>query len=377
MAGVWRSDGWGLILHVHGAVAEVYETAGESCLLAGDTTTRGIGETVTLVDGRLLMRDGDRVVWFDAVADLPVGCGVPVDTTTAGIVALVTATVREQYHRPIADDFGTGVVGADPGTAIRTLLGPLADPQVVLLDDTGTWTGVVDPNRTALLDALRAGTHPAGAGSDGDDGLITADLGDGVHYLAPLRLARFAASSERSQVVLAAVLDRTIAGARGVVIDLRTTTAGAETEALLVATRFVPTTSVVAVKEARRPDGSWAPAGELVVRPLPGGTFSGPVVVLIGPATAGPAEALVLALRDLPFVTLVGEPTAGSPGRPLARLLPNGWTLGVPNLDVITADGIRWAGRPIVPDVLVPFVADDIAAGQDPGLDRAREIAGG
>jgi C-terminal processing protease CtpA/Prc len=80
---------------------------------------------------------------------------------------------------------------------------------------------------------------------------------------------------------------------------------------------------------------------------------------------------LVLALRDLPDVTVVGEDTAGSPTPPLARTLPNGWVLGVPMLDLVTPDGVSWSGVPIAPGVMAPVTGSDLDSGTDPGVAAA------
>ena len=203
--------------------------------------------------------------------------------------------------------------------AIENLLGPLADPQIALQTGTGTAVSFVDGGVASdLAAALIGGTLLPEATVAGEGGLVVADLGEGVHYLGFLRLGGFAGNSEDSQRVVAAALDHSLDGARDLVIDLRATTTGAETEALLVAARFVSARTVVATTEARLADGSTVPAGESVVNPMPGGAFAGRVVVLVGPGTSGPAELLALALASLPGVTIVGEPTAGSPHSPLA-----------------------------------------------------------
>lgn len=367
--GVWRSDGYGLVLHVHDAVVDIHEIAGEHCILTSSEGARGIDDRLALDAGRVVLRDLDRVVWFDPIDALPAACAAP----STEVAAMAEATLRDHYHGETPADLEVGP-GPDLEAVVRALLEPFDNPQVALVVDGVTWTPRSDPARLALRDAMTSGAYPEGAEVGGDGGIVFADLGGGLHYLGLVRLAGFAGSSVDSQVVLATAVDRAITGAGGLVIDLRAATAGAEAEALLVATRFVSTVTTVGSKEARRPDGSWAAAGDLVVHPRPQGNFAGPVVILVGPATAGPAEALVLALRDLPGVTVVGEPTAGSPGTPLARTLPNGWVLGVPNLDVVTPDGMRWAGRPIPPDVVVPLDATAVASGSDPALDAAREI---
>ena len=253
---------------------------------------------------------------------------------------------------------------------------PLDDPQIALQTGSSLWHAVPSGVPDDLAAGLAAGTLLPGATIAGAGALVVADLGGGVRYLGFLRLGGFADSTDGSQRVVAAALDSSLDGALGLVLDLRAATTGAETEALLVATRFVATATVVATRHVRLEDGSLEAAGDATVNPMPTGPFSGRVVVLVGPGTSGPAELLALALAPLPTVTIVGEPTAGSPRAPLVRGLPNGWLLGIPNVEVITADGMARVGAPLVPDVSAPVTPDDLAAGRDPGLDAARAVLG-
>ena len=385
--GVWLSEGWGIVLDVHGGDADIYEMSSVHCVLASAGSARNIDDVVTLEDGRLVLRDGGRVVRFDPLPEVPAICIAASDASPVGVLAVVVASIEEQYHPGVDPGWQERVDALVPpaegdeatlALAIENLLGPLADPQIALQTGTGTAVSFVDGGVASdLAAALIGGTLLPEATVAGEGGLVVADLGEGVHYLGFLRLGGFAGNSEDSQRVVAAALDHSLDGARDLVIDLRATTTGAETEALLVATRFVSARTVVATTEARLADGSTVPAGESVVNPMPGGAFAGRVVVLVGPGTSGPAELLALALASLPGVTIVGEPTAGSPHSPLARSLPNGWVLGIPNTEVITADGIKRVGLPLQPDVIAALTASDVAAGRDPGLLAARALLEG
>jgi C-terminal processing protease CtpA/Prc len=118
-------------------------------------------------------------------------------------------------------------------------------------------------------------------------------------------------------------------------------------------------------------------AGGVVVSPMPTGMYGGRVVVLTGPGTIGSAEFLVLALRDLGNVTVIGEPTAGSLSPMMARIMPNGWSVGLSNTRVVDAAGTAWNTTGIPPDEVVPISIADLDAGRDPVLERAEEILAG
>ncbi|HEX5630673.1 MAG TPA: S41 family peptidase [Acidimicrobiia bacterium] len=200
------------------------------------------------------------------------------------------------------------------------------------------------------------------------------EIAPGIGYLGLLRVGGFASNASGSQRVLAAALDQTLRDNDAVVLDLRTATTGSEAEALLVATRFVLARTVVATSAARVPGVGSVTSGESVVNPMPTGAYPGRVVVLIGPGTAGPAELLALALEPLGAVTLIGEPSAGSPRSPLVRTLPNGWVLGVPHTEVFATDGTARVDNPLVPDLIAVVTVADLASGRDPGIAAALEV---
>lgn len=110
-------------------------------------------------------------------------------------------------------------------------------------------------------------------------------------------------------------------------------------------------------------------------------TFTGRLIALCGPANASGSTLFLAGLRDTREVTLVGEPTGGSAEGPTAGVmfflpLPNsGINVRIPAIRAVTGlKGANPAGG-VDPDVLVVTTAADRAAGRDPVLERALEIA--
>lgn len=377
--GVWSSQGWGLVLHVHRGDADVYETSATHCLLASEGSARNIDEVAALEAGQLVLRDSGRTIRFDRLDALPVACTLPVDASAPVVFAAAVAAVTEHYHPGVDAGWSERASSLAPGpaadddllfSALTALLAPLGDPALALQTADGTvWAPPLPAAVTALRAAQLDGSLVPGAAITAGDGIVIGEIAPGVGYLGLLRLGGFASDSSGSQRAVAAALDQTLRDNDAVVLDLRTATTGSEVEALLVATRFVTARTVVATSGARIPGGGSVASGESVVNPMPTGAYPGRVVVLIGPGTAGPAELLALALEPLVAVTLIGEPSAGSPRSPLVRTLPNGWVLGVPHTEV-TSGGVTRVGVPLQPDVLAAITAD-VAAGGDPGLEAA------
>ena len=85
-----------------------------------------------------------------------------------------------------------------------------------------------------------------------------------------------------------------------------------------------------------------------------GRPFTGPVYLLTNRRVYSAAEDFTLALRGLPNVTVVGDTTGGSSGKPIVRELANGWTYELSTWIQYTPDrrAVEDAGLP--PAVVVP-----------------------
>ncbi len=382
--GVWQSPQFGVFLDVHGGTADIYEFSPAHCARVYGGGARGISDVLSFDGDMLLFADAGRVIRLTSIDTLPAECAEDYWTNDGGrVVAVAAATMESLYGRPLDAGWGARVAEATAAAAGRVdgpsvfaaltaLLDPLDDPGVrVVVDDPAVWEGVWASGTGPF--AGRTPYQPPGitdAALSGDGGIVTGRFGS-VGYLGLSRLGGFGADDAGSQIALADALDGVLAGSSSVIVDLRAASSGRAVEAMEIATRFVPATALIATQTM-----GGVPAGEVTVEPVVGGPYDGRVIVLIGPGTAGAAEMLVLALRGLPGAVLVGEPTAGSPTPPLARTLPNGWSLGVPALDLVTPDGTAWMGRPIVPDVAAATGGADLAAGADPGLAAALAAAG-
>jgi len=383
-AGVWESPEFRVYLDVHGGSADIYEFSPVHCARVYGGAARGIADVLSFDGDTLLFADSGRVIRLTAVDALPVECAADYWTDDGGkVVAVTAATIESLYGRPLDDGWqarvdqaGAAALGrvddASVFAAITGLLDPLDDPGVrLVVDDPSIWNGVWASGSGPF--AGRTPYRPPGLGDAalvGDGGIVTGSFGT-VGYLGVSRLGAFGADDAGSQIALADALDGVLAGSAVVILDLRAASSGRAVEAMEIATRFVSESRVVASQTM-----GGVPAGDVTVEPVVGGPYGGTVIVLIGPGTAGAAEMLVLALRGLPGVTLVGEPTAGSPTPPLARTLPNGWSLGVPALDLVTPDGASWMGIPIQPDVTAVTSGTDLAAGADPGVAAALAVTG-
>ncbi len=110
------------------------------------------------------------------------------------------------------------------------------------------------------------------------------------------------------------------------------------------------------------------------IQPREGPHFTGPVAVLIGPATFSAAEDFLVAWKNSGRGKMIGEPSGGSTGQPLLFQLPGGGTARVCTKRDTFPDGTEWVGKGIQPDLLVRPTVADVRSGRDAVLARAVEF---
>lgn len=121
-------------------------------------------------------------------------------------------------------------------------------------------------------------------------------------------------------------------------------------------------------------NGAWLAAPADTIRPRRSRSrFAGPVAILSSPRTAGAAEDLLVAFRNGARGPIIGETSAGSTGQTLRLPLPRGWQLRVTVTRDAFPDGTEFARTGVAPEMPVPVRVEDVLAGRDAALERARE----
>jgi carboxyl-terminal processing protease len=181
-----------------------------------------------------------------------------------------------------------------------------------------------------------------------------------------LRLRTFGPTAGRD--VHAALRRLEARGARAIVFDLRGNGGGYETQAVHVASAFVPSGPVVAIQQSH---------GSRVVTNADGDALPArPLVVLVDGDSASGAELTAAAIRDRGIGTIVGTTTFGKGVVQSMFPLPDGAALKVTTARYFTPAGASIDGVGIVPDVRVtePAGAQIGVPGSDAQLDRALEL---
>lgn len=155
---------------------------------------------------------------------------------------------------------------------------------------------------------------------------------------------------------------------KALVIDVRPNTGGDERIAQRLASWFVAGEKVYA-KHRALVDGH---LGEAVARTVVGREerFSLPTALLIGPRVMSSCESFVLMMKQADGVQVVGKPTRGSSGNPIAHDLGNGVSINLPSWQALRPDGTCFEGDGIAPDVVVPCTSRDLEVGE-PTLEKA------
>lgn len=99
--------------------------------------------------------------------------------------------------------------------------------------------------------------------------------------------------------------------------------------------------------------------------------YPGSLAILIGPMTASAAEDFLVGLDSAGRGTLIGQPTNGSTGQPLAVPLPGGGVVRICTRRCLYPDGREFVGRGIPPHVAIAPTIAGLRAGRDEALDAA------
>jgi hypothetical protein len=438
--GVWRSQGYGYVIEIHGPVLKSFEVTAQTCV-PGFTAKRdtsvvaGREATFKTTDGdvlfvrtggssdhRLLHYDGSASdVRIDRMPRRPEACDQPAGNTPLNNFEVFTRTWAEHYISFDLKQINWAQIVTDnrPKVTSQTTPGQLFDVFEMVIKPFGdAHTFIEAPKLKRRFHGLRPGTDRVVTDLVGKGGfeefrktgmsklLAVTDraylhgplkqfcngqiqyghIDDTTGYLRILSFSSYSKSGgfAKGAEALEAALDEIFSdrGLRALVIDVRINFGGADPYGLSIASRLATSEYLAYTKQARSDPvdhDKWTPGDASKVRPSSQPSFRGPVVELTGPLTISAGETFTQALMGrAPHVTRIGENTQGVFSDVLGRKLPNGWVFGLPNEVYRTTAGNTFDGPGIPPDVEVPvFSAADITAGKDPAMAKALEVIRG
>ncbi|WP_299182628.1 S41 family peptidase [uncultured Aquimarina sp.] len=165
-------------------------------------------------------------------------------------------------------------------------------------------------------------------------------------------------------------------GVSKLIIDVRFNGGGYDMVSVEIASRFMDQERSAFSKKARLGD-SFTETTSVSVSPKGDFQFTDEIILLTSPLTASAAEIFTLCLKDLSYVTIVGDNTNGVFSDILVHALPNGAFVGLSNEIYSDAQGVIYESIGVGPLEVnrVPlFTNDDYLEEKDSGIDRAVEL---
>ncbi|MCC7250307.1 S41 family peptidase [Hyphomicrobium sp.] len=163
---------------------------------------------------------------------------------------------------------------------------------------------------------------------------------------------------------------------RGFIIDIRDNPGGDDSTAIAIINRFCDRkrvafhrrTKIGPADDAFKPLRTWhiEPEGEI--------QFTGPIVVLTCESVFSGGEAFALAIRQLPYVTILGDHTNGIFSYQLEKKLPNGWEYCLSYQEYLSPDMVSYEGKGVPADIELFNTKADLESGVDPLIIRALEL---
>jgi len=425
LVGVWRTDGYGMIITVGYRHGYVYQTTAGSCMFVQradkigppgprDVQRFGFSGVVTTLAwpagrgrGWIHPLGSAGNIGMHRIGKLPANCLRPTATGPVISFDVFWRTFAENYPFFSAQKINWPAIVARYRTRVsaRTspdelfnvfvaMVRPLhnAHIDVISADDKRGFEGL-RPHTRAWSAALCAQAERvtdrslhAQLRTWGDGKIAFASLPGHLGYLRISAFEAFVGENSTYQAD-AAVLRRALnsiftpertRSMRGLIIDTRCNPGGDDALGLQVAARLTGRPYLAYSKRAfdRSEPGGYTPSQPIMVRPARAPRYTGPIAMLISDLTNSAGETFTQAMMDrTPAPVRIGVPTQGVFSDVLNRLLPDGIQFGLPNEEFVTRDGQTFDNRGIPPNIYVPvFTGYQLAHNIDPALAKGRKL---
>lgn len=165
-------------------------------------------------------------------------------------------------------------------------------------------------------------------------------------------------------------------GLKGVIIDVRFNGGGYDDYSYEIAGHFTDKKRIGHYKHQRKITGhdDFTPLKTWFLTPRGKKQYTGPVVVLTSNVSASATDVFALAMRQLPYVTILGDTTYGVFSDQYESRLPDGWHFTLSYERYYDVEMKCYEGVGIRPDILLQNSLRDLSAGKDPVIYKAVEI---
>jgi carboxyl-terminal processing protease len=162
----------------------------------------------------------------------------------------------------------------------------------------------------------------------------------------------------------------------GYIIDIRNCPGGDDSTAITIVNRFCDRRRVAFHRRTKIGPGEndLTPARTWYIEPQGDVQFNGPIVLLTCDSAFSGGEVFALAIRALPYVTIVGEHTNGIFSYELEKTLPNDWRYTLSYQKYYSPAMVCYEGKGVPVDIELLNEKADIEVGIDPLITRALEV---
>lgn len=163
---------------------------------------------------------------------------------------------------------------------------------------------------------------------------------------------------------------------KGFVIDLRDCPGGDDSTAITIINRFCDRTRIAFHRTTKLGPGedNFGPLKTWHIEPQGDVQFTGPIVLLTCDSIFSGGEAFALAIKQLPYVTILGDHTNGIFSYTLDKKLPNGWRYNLSYQKYFSAEMKCYEGVGVPVDIKLLNKKSDIENGIDPLISKALKV---
>ncbi|NMH87920.1 S41 family peptidase [Flavivirga algicola] len=246
-----------------------------------------------------------------------------------------------------------------------------------VIEDEDDLDEILEQKAKVIIEKYLDGTFE----QDREENMLWGFINDDIAYLNILGMGGFGTDLNDELASLNSVLDEIMEDIKNsavskLIIDIRFNGGGFDKVSSEIASRFTNQDRVVFSKKARLGNG-FTEDQVITLGPKGDFQFDKDIVLLTGPLTASAAEIFTLYLKDLPYVTIVGENTNGVFSDILTHALPNGALIGLSNEVYSDTKGIIYEAVGVGPveENKVPFLSNnDLTNNTDGGIEKAIEV---
>jgi len=163
---------------------------------------------------------------------------------------------------------------------------------------------------------------------------------------------------------------------KGIIIDIRDNPGGDDSTAIAIINRFCDHKRVAFHRKTKVGPGKedLTPLKTFYLEPQGDVQFTGPIALLTCDSVFSGGEVFALAIKQLPYVTVIGDRTNGIFSYQLEKKLPNGWSLCLSYQIYFSADMVCYEGKGVPVDIELRNSMVDIENGIDPLITTALQV---